>query len=290
VTGIWQANDVTYAPWTFELRQNGTTLAGTVRQSGAVATVATIQGGTIRGNELSFTLARAGGGGTITFSGIRNGETIVFTRTSEVKTGAGDGLFGPVGPARATATRPKAGAVPTANANVLNHKGMTVDVTAIQSAANRDAIVESVRRQIEIVDLAVMKPEQKAFLKSIPVALASGGAADNGNYGGGRVTLSGAVFDRDKPVLLHELMHGYHDKKLADGFRNPGILALYQQARDSQQFPAGSYMLSAPGEYFAMMASVYLHGSAARDPYKRETIKERQPDCYRWLDQEFGPR
>jgi hypothetical protein len=49
-------------------------------------------------------------------------------------------------------------------------------------------------------------------------------------------------------------------------------------------------MLSAPGEYFAMMASVYLHGSAARDPYKRETIKERQPDCYRWLDQEFGPR
>jgi hypothetical protein len=49
-------------------------------------------------------------------------------------------------------------------------------------------------------------------------------------------------------------------------------------------------MLSNVVEYFAMMASVYLHGSAARDPFIRQAIQEKQPDCYQWLVREFGPR
>jgi len=38
------------------------------------------------------------------------------------------------------------------------------------------------------------------------------------------------------------------------------------------------------------MASVYLHGSAGRDPFTRQAIKEKQPDCYPWLEKEFGPK
>jgi hypothetical protein len=90
--------------------------------------------------------------------------------------------------------------------------------------------------------------------------------------------------------VLHELMHAYHDQKLPDSFRNAEIQRLYEQARTSGKFPAGSYMLSNVGEYFAMMASVYLHGTAARDPFTREAIKEKQPDCYDWLVKEFGPK
>jgi hypothetical protein len=49
-------------------------------------------------------------------------------------------------------------------------------------------------------------------------------------------------------------------------------------------------MLSSVGEYFAIMASVYLHGTAARDPFTRDAIKQKQPDCHNWLVKEFGPK
>jgi len=39
-----------------------------------------------------------------------------------------------------------------------------------------------------------------------------------------------------------------------------------------------------------MMASVYLNGTAKRDSNTRQEIQEKQPDCYRWLLKEFGPR
>ncbi len=97
-------------------------------------------------------------------------------------------------------------------------------------------------------------------------------------------------YSPEKPVILHELMHAYHDRKVPNGFGNTDIQNLFQQARTSGQFPANSYMLSNVVEYFAMMASVYLHGSAARDPFTRQAIQEKQPDCYQWLAREFGPR
>jgi hypothetical protein len=49
-------------------------------------------------------------------------------------------------------------------------------------------------------------------------------------------------------------------------------------------------MLSNVVEYFTMMASVYFRGSAARDPFTRQTIQEKQSDCYRWLVRELGSR
>jgi hypothetical protein len=97
-------------------------------------------------------------------------------------------------------------------------------------------------------------------------------------------------YSPEKPVILHELMHAYHDQKLSGGFGNTEIQQFYQQAKNSGQFPANSYMLSSVGEYFAMMSSVYLHGSAARDPNTRQEIKDKQPDFYQWLVKEFGPR
>jgi hypothetical protein len=48
-------------------------------------------------------------------------------------------------------------------------------------------------------------------------------------------------------------------------------------------------MLSNVKEYFAMMASAYLHGEEARDPFTREAVRTKQPDMYAWLVKEFGP-
>jgi hypothetical protein len=121
---------------------------------------------------------------------------------------------------------------------------------------------------------------------------ASLSGADNAAYSptAKNVMLTTPSYSPEKPVVLHELMHAYHDQKLSGGFGNPEIQQFYQQARSSGQFPANSYMFSSVGEYFAMMSSVYLHGSAARDPNTRQEVKDKQTDFYQWLVKEFGPR
>ena len=84
-------------------------------------------------------------------------------------------------------------------------------------------------------------------------------------------------------------LHAYHQQRLSNGNANQDVLRLYHQAREKEIFPAGSKLLSNPNEYFAMMASVYLFGRIDRRPSTRENIKAIQPDCYAWLEAEFGP-
>lgn len=286
--GRWQVSEVSGAPWIFDLTVSGVLLSGTVRQIGTGSDPIPIAGGKITGTAISFKVLSPDGERILAFHGEVSGNEISFIREITVLDGGtrgGNGLYGGPGALGFVARRE--------TQNLLNYRGMRIDIGAIQSASNRDAIVESLRRQIEIVDEAAMKPEQKAFLKTVPLSISpSFTGADNGNYTNALrgVVLSAGVFDHDKPVLLHELMHAYHDQKTPGGFRNAEILTLYQQARADQKFPQGSYMLSGVGEYFAMMASVYLHGTAARDPFTREAIKEKQPDCYKWLEGEFGAR
>jgi hypothetical protein len=285
----WQATLVPGAPWTFELAVSGETLTGTVQQNVPGSPPASITAGKVEGTSISFNVASPDGQRTITFRGEVRGNELSFARDVAVKPGGtrgGNDIYGAGAPAQFIARR-----VP----KTLTYRGMTVDISALSSSPSRDVIVDALRRQIDIVDAAVMKPDQKAFLKSVAVRLnvSSGGPSDNpGAYSGvtKSIVLQAQAYDRDRPILLHELLHAYHDQKVSDGFRNTEILRLYQQARDGQLFPAGSYMLSNVQEYFAMMASVYLHGSAARDPLTRDSVKTKQPDCYSWLDKEFGPR
>ena len=94
----------------------------------------------------------------------------------------------------------------------------------------------------------------------------------------------------DGPILLHELIHAYHDQKLQDGRNNADILRLYRQAASEQLFPSDSYMMRNQLEYLAQMAVIYLRGQGGRDPFSRENIMTKQPDGYSWLEKEFGPR
>jgi hypothetical protein len=45
LTGVWLATDVTYPPWTFDLKQNGAALTGRVWQNGAVLEIGEITDG-----------------------------------------------------------------------------------------------------------------------------------------------------------------------------------------------------------------------------------------------------
>jgi hypothetical protein len=115
ITGTWKAEDVAFAPWKFTLKADGAKLSGTVSQgstNGSITTSLTedtpIYGGAIEGNKVSFKCDVPGGGRTINFSGVREGDTITFTRDVKVEPGASpgmNGIYGVSGAAKFTAKR-----------------------------------------------------------------------------------------------------------------------------------------------------------------------------------------
>jgi len=183
----------------------------------------------------------------------------------------------------------------------FSYKGFTVDVAAIRSSPNASVLRETLQQQIDIVENVHLRPEQRDFFKTVPIIViaAESGPPELGGFYVSTVTSNG----RDRrivirsyfrsspttPALLHELLHAYHEQRLAGGLSNPEVEKLYTQAKAQQRFPADSYMLSNVNEYFAMVASAFLHGMLARDPFTRENLKDKQPDCYAWLEREFGP-
>jgi hypothetical protein len=289
IDGRWQTIGVPAGPWTFEFSVDGSSLVGTVQQNAFPSAPVSIAGGRVDGPGMTFKILSPDAERTVTFSGRVKGGEISFIRELTPLPGGGRGgndLYGGLAPAEFVARR--------IGANRFNFKGMDVDVASVRSAHNRDTILEALRKQIDIVDTTVTDPAQRAFLKSIPLMMSSapGAAPNNAAYyrDTKTVVLQSQSYDANKPVILHELLHAYHEQRLPNGSANADIQRLFQQAQTNGAFPAGAYMLSSVPEYFAMMASVYLHGSDARDPFTRQAIKEKQPDCYDWLVKEFGPR
>ena len=78
-------------------------------------------------------------------------------------------------------------------------------------------------------------------------------------------------------------MHAYQARLLPGGGGNPDLRRFFAEAQKQGVWPERSYMLSNINEYFAMTASVYLNGSAARPPFTRAALEQKQPDYAAWL-------
>ena len=178
-----------------------------------------------------------------------------------------------------------------ATARVFDYKGFTADISDIAGLSIRGEILAALRRQIDICEGAGLAPDKLAFIRSVPLALKiaeKGDAGSSGFYNGRAVTMRPLAYDFDKPILLHEFMDAYQHQRLPGGIRNPDVLTFYQRARRTPGlYPADSYMMLNVSEYFAMTASVFLHGSAASDPHTRANLKAKQPLYYDWLGKEF---
>lgn len=94
----------------------------------------------------------------------------------------------------------------------------------------------------------------------------------------------------ENPVLLHELIHRWQLARMPGGQRNPDVLRFYAEEKASGHWPAQAYMLSNAFEFFAMMASVVLHGTAARPPFRRDNVRAKAPEVYAFVVREFGLR
>ncbi len=51
------------------------------------------------------------------------------------------------------------------------------------------------------------------------------------------IMLSAASKEKDRPVMLHELLHAYHNLVMPQGFKNAGILMHYGAAKTGHLYP-----------------------------------------------------
>lgn len=155
-----------------------------------------------------------------------------------------------------------------------------------------NAVIGELRRagehQVDIVEATGLGEGTKAFLKGFPVVVQSGSGEGSHYNGGDSVAIAVEDPNDDRPILLHEYMHVYHFRKLPGGRDNPDILTFYGRAKDGGFYPAGSYVLKNQGEFFAMTASVYLHGKLAREPFTHDEMRRKQPVYDRYLARLFG--
>ena len=186
--------------------------------------------------------------------------------------------------AQATAAPATASPAPTTPLprGVLLYRGFTVDAAAIERDANARSAVE---HQLDIVADSGVRPEILAFFRAQHM-LVRPGARDHFSRDGG-IEIDTRL-PAQQPIVLHELLHAYHAFVLPQGARNPEVLEFYNQARNGGLYPAGSYVLRNPMEFFAVTASLYLSGHVDRPPGNRETLRAAQPRYYAWLAQLFG--
>ena len=93
----------------------------------------------------------------------------------------------------------------------------------------------------------------------------------------------------EDPVMLHEMLHAYHNKMVGSGFENLGIKAMYSKAVSQNVFPKDDYVMSNAHEFFAVTASVFLAGKGTiSEPKTRAALKEKMPKYYKFLVELFG--
>lgn len=197
---------------------------------------------------------------------------------------------GPDGPGPYGAPLPRRRAARRAGPYRSYH-GFRIDLGEAQGRIDLAGVMAAVENQIDIVDRSGVSPAMLARFRAVPIRVSVTFAGGGSHYrGGSEVTLGSLQAGDTRPVLLHEYMHVLEYRTMPGGFHNATIGRFYREAAARGLYPPESYMMSNPAEFFAVTASCFLHGSVARDPYTRETIRTRQPDYYAYLTRLFGPR
>ena len=165
-----------------------------------------------------------------------------------------------------------------------SYRGFTIDESAVRDLPDLAALISATQEQIDMVHAVGLSAEVLRFFQGVKFRLVPAGtfkAPTPGRYtgrGDRSVEVSaGLVRIGHKPVLLHELLHAYHDQRIDGGFRTAAILRLFEAAKSSPGFAAKSHMMANDKEYFACTATTYLFGVTAQEPFKREKLSQLQP-------------
>jgi hypothetical protein len=167
---------------------------------------------------------------------------------------------------------------------IFDYRGFHVDLSGASGTMPDAKMIAAIKRQIDMVEQVKLKPQVVAFMRTINIwANPNKTMTGPGHYGRKTgVDLRMALLDPNKPILLHELLHAFHDQQLPNGFANVDIEKFYERGQ-SAGWPPDSYMMSNHREFFATTASVYLFGDIPRPPESRKQLRTKQPHYYQWL-------
>ncbi|MDF1755117.1 MAG: hypothetical protein P1U89_20175 [Verrucomicrobiales bacterium] len=100
-------------------------------------------------------------------------------------------------------------------------------------------------------------------------------------------------------LLLHELSHAYHDRVLAEGYRNPELRATFKRAEKSGSYNEvarfdgnrtttdRAYAMSNPMEYFAESSEAYF-GKNDFFPFNRAELLSHDPEMHDLVKKLWG--
>jgi hypothetical protein len=167
---------------------------------------------------------------------------------------------------------------------IFDYHGWHIDLTGAPGAVADRKTIGAVKHQLDIVEHVGLKPQVVEFMRTIKIwANPNGQRFGPGHYARATgIDLRLRALVPTKPIILHELLHAYHDQQLPDGFANQDIEKFYDRGKTAG-WPADSYMLTNNREFFAVTASVYLFGDIPRPPHSRSQLRARQPRYYEWL-------
>jgi hypothetical protein len=178
-------------------------------------------------------------------------------------------------------------------ADTVEIRGFTVEYAKVGLDALQ-RMRPTLERQMEIVEQSGVPPATLEFFKSVPVVMVSEldtgfGHANLDENKRQVVELKAASLPRDRPILLHELLHAYHGVKLGP---TPMIRDSYQQALKLPAYKryAAAHFLENPREYFAVIGSIFLYGQKIdQPPFDCELPAKYQPQFIAFLTEQFGP-
>jgi hypothetical protein len=176
-------------------------------------------------------------------------------------------------------------------AGAAEYHGFNIDEQTLGARLSPEAAA-SVQEQIDIVEAAHLPPKVLDALKATTILVdpeLRGNPGVFSTQGGPAVRIRPIVFPKNKPILLHELLHAYHYGVLS--MRNPEIQQAYRRALDNgafQQFRSSHFLENAK-EFFAVSGTLYLFGDIAQPPFKCEALNQLGADYLAFLAAQFGP-
>jgi hypothetical protein len=171
----------------------------------------------------------------------------------------------------------------------LEYRGYKVEVSRAKQHPKYKVFEDSLKHQIDIVENVNLKPSVKKYFQNKKfIVTPKIKSRARFKYSRSAVLIKLRPLPKKKPILLHELLHAYHNEMMPQGRQNADILRFYRSAKENRLYPEGAYIFKNPAEFFAMTASTFLHGKTERHPYTRENIKDLQPDYYQFLTTVFS--
>jgi hypothetical protein len=181
-----------------------------------------------------------------------------------------------------------------AEENIIEMRGFRVEYAKVGPKAF-SKMQPSLEKQFEIVEAANVPPTVLEFFKTIPVVIVPDLKVGYGRAGmvDGRqiAELKAAKLPSDRPILLHEFLHGYHGKRIG---RSPIIIGSHREALETKMYPKHyekAHFLENPREYFAVLATIYLFDERLdQPPFDCKITAKKQPQFIAFLAEHFGPR